>query len=137
MLASELRVARGTKFDYVLDSYIYAAILLDAYDDAVISASGSAYLLTGDLRELILAAARYWRVTEHDLQFTPEEIQYLTKHRGVVVLESEGGRCDTYWMQNETAAYDMFKGYQMSRFIQLAPEASFRDMNRLSPMEDL
>lgn len=128
---NDLRVASGTKFDYVLDSYLYAAVQLELADDFICLAEVTVYLLTGNLGELILAAARHWRVTEPQLGFTPDEHEHLNTHEAAVLLEDDYGRCEVNWFTDANDAWNLFHEYHVRQTVSLSPATYCRTMDRL------
>lgn len=128
----DLRLAKGTKFQYVVDSYLYACILAGSADDNITAESGQVYLLTGDLAELISQTARNQGVAESALELTHEEQWWLATHLGAVLLEDNFGRCEVEWFRDRDDAQRHFEEFLEATTIQVSSTSLARSLTRHS-----
>ena len=106
-----LREAQGTKFLYIVDSYMYAVALSGGADDVINADKGTVWLIRGDLGELIGACARDQGVKESQLGLTAEEIEFLKENTGAVLRENERGYVEAEYFQDQYDATAHFEEY--------------------------
>jgi hypothetical protein len=116
----DIRPAPGTKFLYVVDSYIYAVIKAGGADDVINADKGIVWLVTGDLGELIGSCAREQGVKESQLGLTPDELDFLRHNTGVVMLENETGNVDAEYFTDQYDAIRHFHEYHMAEEIRVS-----------------
>jgi hypothetical protein len=123
---TELRRAAGTRFQYIIDSYIYAVAMTEPETDIYEAQKGRAMMLAGPFLRRILSLAAKQHYTMNDLGMFDAESEFLSEHDGVLILEDQFSCVEVHWYKDHYDAATEYVKMMHDKEICVSPSSHIR-----------